>query len=175
MAPTHPRTHSRTHTHLLYFPSWLTSSHPLSHTLSLAHTLPRTHSPTPPLSPSQALPASAPRRPSSCVCVCVAMEACTVTRPTRAHASARAPPPRPCLCMLMQAPFTDTSTWYLARHFTQKNTRSPARSRANPRGRSVDPVSPPRLRLYHSCRHSCSYKCAFPHYRPCHFAAPIPP
>lgn len=36
---------------------------------TLAHTLPRTHSPTPPLSPSQALPASAPRRPSSCVCV----------------------------------------------------------------------------------------------------------
>lgn len=50
MAPTHPRTHSRTHTHLLYFPSWLTSSHPLSHTLSLAHTLPLPHSP--------------PRRPS---------------------------------------------------------------------------------------------------------------
>lgn len=165
MAPTHPLTH----THALALPSLL--AHIFSPTL--AHTLPRTHSPTPPLSPSQALPASAPRRPSSCVCK--AMEACTVTRPTRAHASARAPPPRPCLCMLMQAPFTDTSTWYLARHFTQKNTRSPARSRANPRGRSVDPVSPPRLRLYHSCRHSCSYKCAFPHYRPCHFAAPIPP
>ena len=163
MAPTHPRTHSRTHTHLLYFPSWLTSSHPLSHTLSLAHTLP--------LAGPPCVRTPAPQL----VCVCKAMEACTVTRPTRAHASARAPPPRPCLCMLMQAPFTDTSTWYLARHFTQKNTRSPARSRANPRGRFVDPVSPPRLRLYHSCRHCCSYKCAFPHYRPCHFAAPIPP
>ena len=166
MAPTHPLTH----THALALLSLL--AHIFSPTL--AHTLPRTHSPTPPLSHSQALPASAPRRPSSCVCVrqwrrVPSRAPLALTRPPVR------PPPRPCLCMLMQAPFTDTSTWYLARHFTQKNTRSPARSRANPRGRFVDPVSPPRLRLYHSCRHSCSYKCAFPHYRPCHFAAPIPP
>ena len=61
MAPTHPLTH----THALALLSLL--AHIFSPTL--AHTLPRTHSPTPPLSPSQALPASAPRRPSSCVCV----------------------------------------------------------------------------------------------------------